>query len=80
MTNSMVSAIENAGPLRVAVVPRLVPAFSYGLAVAGAGLSALLVRQVLLAMREAEAAGIGVVSPAWQRQTYPCSSLSILRS
>jgi hypothetical protein len=58
----LVSSNENAGALRVAVVPRLVPAFSFGLAVAGAGISALRVKQTLLAMRYAETAGIDVVA------------------
>jgi hypothetical protein len=62
ITIPLVPPDKNAGRLRVAVVPRLVSAFSFGLAVAGAGVSALLVRQSLLAMTNAETAGIGLVS------------------
>jgi len=65
------SPVKNAGPQRVAVIPRLVTALSYGLAVAGAGVSALLLRQVLLAMREAGAAGIGAVSLGIAEATLP---------
>jgi hypothetical protein len=62
---------KNADALRVAVVPRLVPAFSYGLAVAGAGISALLVRQAFLAMRNAETAGIGAVARGLAEANLP---------
>lgn len=65
------SPVEKPEAVRVAVVPRLVPAFSFGLAVAGAGISAMLLRQVLLAMREAETAGIGVVARSMAEATLP---------
>ncbi len=63
--------VAKAGPLRVAVVPRLVPAFSYGLAVAGAGISAFLVRQAFLAMTNAETAGIGAVTRGLAEANVP---------
>lgn len=71
ITIPIVAPDKNAGPQRVAVVPRLVPAFSYGLAVAGAGVSALLLRQVLLAMGAAETAGMGVVARSMAEATVP---------
>lgn len=71
ITIPLVSPVENAAPLRVAVVPRLVPAFSFGLAVAGAGISALLVMQAFRALRNAEAAGIGAVTRGLAEANVP---------
>jgi hypothetical protein len=71
ITIPLVAPDKNAGLLRVAVVPRLVPAFSFGLAVAGAGVSAFLVRQAFLAMSNAETAGIGAVCGAMKEANLP---------
>lgn len=71
ITIPLVAPDKNAGALRVAVVPRLIPAFSFGLAVAGAGVSALLVRQAFYAMREAETAGIGVMTRSLAEANLP---------
>lgn len=71
ITIPLVSPDKNAGALRVAVVPRLVPAFSFGLAVAGAGISALLVMQAFRALRNAETAGIGAVSRGLAEASIP---------
>ncbi|HEV2884755.1 MAG TPA: hypothetical protein VGW36_07855 [Pyrinomonadaceae bacterium] len=70
MTTPPVSPPQ-AGPFQVAVIPRLVPAMGYGLAILGAGLGAMLIRRVLFAMREAESAGISAVSRAVAESNLP---------
>lgn len=62
---------QNVGPLRVAVVPRLVPALSYGLVVAGAGVGAMVLWRVFLAMQNAEAAGNSAVSGGMAEANVP---------
>ena len=49
-------------PTRVSIIARVVPAFSYVLPALGAAVSAMLLLNVLRAMRHAEAAGIGTVT------------------
>jgi len=49
-------------PTRISIIARIVPAFSYALPALGAGVSALLLLNVLNAMRNAESAGIGAVA------------------
>ncbi len=49
-------------PSRVSILARLVPAFSYALAMFGAALSALFLLGVIRAMRMAETAGIAAVA------------------
>jgi hypothetical protein len=71
ITIPLVAPDKNAGRLRVAVVPRLVPALGFGLAAAGAGIGALLVRQAFLAMRNAEMAGIGAVARGMAEANLP---------
>lgn len=71
ITIPLVYPAKDANALRVAVIPRLVPALSYGLAVAGAGVGALLLRQAFLAMRAAEMAGIGVVARSMAEANVP---------
>ena len=71
ITIPLVYPAKDANALRVAVIPRLVPALSYGLAVAGAGVGAWLLRQTLLALREAEMAGIGVVARSMAEANLP---------
>ena len=49
-------------PARISIIARLVPALSYALPALGAAVSAMLLLNVLRAMRNAEAAGIGAVA------------------
>lgn len=49
-------------PTRVSIIARIVPALSYALPALGAGVSAMLLLNVLNAMRNAEGAGIGAVT------------------
>jgi hypothetical protein len=49
-------------PTRVSIIARIVPALSYALPALGAAVSALLLLNVLNAMRNAESAGIGAVA------------------
>jgi hypothetical protein len=53
---------EQPTPTRVSIIARIVPAFSYVLPALGAAVSALLLLNVLRAMRNAAAAGIGAVA------------------
>jgi hypothetical protein len=71
ITIPLVYPSKDAGALRVAVIPRLISALSFGLAVAGAGVGAVLLRQALLAMRDAEMAGIGAVTRSLAEANLP---------
>ena len=51
-----------ATPARISIMARLVPALSYALPALGAAVSAMLLLNVLRAMRNAEAAGIAAVA------------------
>ncbi|HKP36341.1 MAG TPA: hypothetical protein VJT71_05745 [Pyrinomonadaceae bacterium] len=55
-------SVPSAPPSRVSILARIIPAMSYALTALGAAGSAYLFLGVIRAMREAEAAGIGVVS------------------
>ena len=51
-----------ATPARISIIARIVPALSFALPALGAAISAMLLLNVLRAMRNAEAAGIGAVA------------------
>jgi len=71
ITIPLVAPDKNAGRLRVAVVPRLVPALGFGLAVAGAGISAFGLKNVLLAMKYPESTGLAVVARSMAEANLP---------
>jgi len=60
-----------AAPVRVSILARLAPVFSYALPAFGAAISALMLINVFRAMRNAEAAGIGAVSAGIREADFP---------
>jgi len=58
-------------PTRVSILARVAPALSYALPALGAAISALMLINVLRAMRSAEAAGFGAVSGAIREANLP---------
>jgi len=58
-------------PLRVSILSRLVPAFSYAIPAASAGVSAILLMGVMRAMRFAESSGVAAVAGGMTEANLP---------
>lgn len=71
MSTPLPSPDLNSGRLRVSVLGRAVPTFSYILAALGAGVSAVLIMGVLNALRFAESAGVAAVAGGLYEANVP---------
>jgi len=62
---------QQTAPTRVSIVARLVPALSYAIPMLGAAMGALMVFNLLRAMRSAEAAGVSAVAGGLAEANLP---------